>query len=257
MLDNSAAAILIYDSCIGVAGMSVLFGYPARLGLLCAAATLLGGCTARVYRPVTAAAPGLNEDAPLSSRGGANPNAPYAELDHSVHLVRRPTGVDVSTAAPCAAEDLSLFESGARIDGEHRSVRLNLVNHAKSPCRLAGYPAITLLRPDGSLIGDIAIEKLTATTVDGSLHHAGAEAGPALSQPRPRTGPLIEPESVLLVPAGEASFEVGWTSRPNCDPVASIEVAAPDTVQSFTIRHAFTVCEGRIQVTAINDGTEL
>jgi len=216
-----------------------------------------------MHRPVTATTPGLNEDAPLSSRGGANPNAPYAELDRSVHLVRRPTAVDVSTAVPCAAEDLSLYESGARIDGEHRSVRLNLVNHAKEPCRLAGYPAISLLRPDGSLIGNIAIEKLTASTLDASLHPSsapvavGIQPGLSLAKPVAGSGESAEPETVLLVPAGEASFEVGWTSRPGCDPVASIEVAAPDTVQSFAIRHALTVCEGRIQVTAINDGTEL
>jgi len=233
--------------------------HPARLGLLCAVATLSGGCSSRVHRPVAATAPGLNEDAPLTSRGGANPNAPYAELDHSVHLVRRPTVADIRTAAACAAEDLSLFESGARIDGEHRSVRLNLVNHANKPCRLAGYPAISLLRPDGSLIGNITIEKLTATTLEASLRHAaaGAEPGRTISQPVAASAPASEPDSVLLVPAGEASFEIGWTSGPNCDPVASIEVAAPDTVQSFIIRHALTVCEGRIQVTAINDGTEL
>jgi hypothetical protein len=221
----------------------------------------LGGCAARVHHPTTATAPSLSGDAPLISRGGTNPNALYAELDHSVHLVRRPTLADVNTAVPCAAEDLSVFESGARIDGEHRSVRLNLVNHANKPCRLAGYPAISLLRADGSLIGNTAIEKLTATTLEASMHHSAAVAvEPQQSTARSgatASGPTSRPESVLLVPAGEASFEVRWISGPNCDPVASMVVAAPDTVQSFTIQHTLTVCEGRIQVTAINDSTEL
>ncbi len=158
--------------------------------------------------------------------------------------------VDVNAVAPCAAGDLSLFESGAHVDGERRSIRLNLVNHAQEPCRLSGYPAISLLRKDGSLIGSIAVEKITATTLDAAFHPRGDATVTQVSASQP-------PAYVLLAPSGEAAFEIGWTSRPDCDQVGAIAVAAPGTLQSFTVNHTLSICEGRILVTAINDGTQL
>ena len=218
------------------------------------AASLLGCSGARSSHVAYSTAPGLREEASLNSRGGANPNAPYAMVDHTAHLVTRPTQVDLSAAVPCMASDLSLFESGAHVDGNRRSVRLNLVNHAKEACRLSGYPAISLLRADGSLLGSLQIEKVVATTLEAALTSprggglnqvASTDVAPAPSAP------------VLLLPAGEAAFEVGWTSGPDCDQVGAIAVAAPGTVQTFVVRHTLTVCDGRIRVTAVNDNTHL
>ena len=214
------------------------------------ASLLLSGCNAAHNKlSAHANAPGLRDDAPLSSRGGTNPNAPYTMVDHSAHLVQRTAIVDVNAAMPCAAADLSLFESGAHVDGERRSVRLNLVNHAKVPCRLGGYPSISLLKQDGSLLGNVVIEKVTATTLEAALH---ANTAALKSSDEQRPSPYV-----LLAPSGEASFEVGWTSGPACDQIGSIAVSAPGTVQSFTVKHNLSVCEGRILVTAVSDGTEL
>jgi hypothetical protein len=223
---------------------------------LALACFVLSGCTgARTQHSSYATAPGLNEDAPLSSRGGANPNAPYTTVDHSVHLVKRPALLDVNAAEPCVFSDLSLFESGARVDGERRSVRLNLVNHAKAACRLSGYPAISLLRLDGSLIGNVTIQKVTATTLEAALHPGAPVDGKnGLIETAEESQPSPE---VLLAPAGEATFEVGWTSGAACDQVGSIAVAAPGTLQSFMVKHQLNVCEGKILVTALSDGTEL
>jgi hypothetical protein len=219
--------------------------------LACLGFAWLSGCTAaRTSRSAYAPAPGLNEDAPLGNRGGANPNAPYTVVDHSAKLVKRPAILDVNGVEPCAAAELSLFESGARVDGERRSVRLNLVNHAKAACRLSGYPAISLLRPDGTLIGSIAIEKVTTTTLEAAVRPAGVVKAAARLENQP------SPE-VLLAPGGEAAFEVGWTSGAQCDQVGMIAVAAPGTLESFTVRHSLNVCEGRILVTALSDGAEL
>jgi hypothetical protein len=218
-------------------------------GLVFLTAALLTGCTsARNAHIAQKGAPGLEEDSPLSHRGGVNPNAPYTTVDHSVHLVKRPSVVDVEAAVPCTASDLSLFESGASVDGEIRSVRLSLVNHTQRPCRLSGYPTVSLLRSDQSVIGSIVIQKVTATTIEAALH---------TSLPSGAAEPKLPPHNVLLAPSGEATFEVGWTSRPTCEQVASIAVAAPGTIQSFPVHHSLTVCEGRILLTAVTGGSHV
>lgn len=219
--------------------------------LACAGLVFPDGCnTARTNRSAYGNPPALHEDAPLTSRGGANPNAPYVMLDRSAHLVKRDAPIDLNAAEPCAAVDLGLFESGAHVDGDRRSVRLNLVNHTTRACRLSGYPSISLLRQDGSLIGSVAIEKVTATTLEAAL------------KPKPPKGALEDAAArpspyVLLAPSGEATFEVGWTSGAHCDQVGAIAVAAPGTLQSFTVHHAFKLCEGRILITAVSDGAQL
>jgi hypothetical protein len=227
---------------------------PAMLaGISVAALVLSLSCNeARAPHSANANAPALNEDAPLSSRGGTNPNAPFAVLDHTVHLQKRPQILDVSAAEPCRSTQLSLFESGAQMDGNHRIVRLNLVNRGNTACRLAGYPAISLLRQDGTLIGSIGIEKVTGTTIEARLKGQGN--APANAEDTSASAPSA---IVMLAPAGEATFEVGWTNGENCDQVGSIAVAAPGTIESFTVHHSLRVCEGRILVTAVSDGTRL
>ena len=234
--------------------MRIVIQTLAATSLSALTALSVGCAGANRGRLAYSAAPKLQEDAPLSTRGGANPNAPYAVIDHGAHLVTRPTQVDLNAAAPCDASDLSLFESGAHVEGDRRSVRLNLVNHAKEACRLGGYPAISLLREDGSLLGNVRIEKVTATTLEAAISSSPANA--AKSAPSADVGPMPSPE-VLLPPAGEAAFEIGWTSGQACDQVGSIAVAAAGTVQTFVVRHALTVCEGRIRITAVSDNTQL
>ncbi len=211
----------------------------ALLPLLC-----LGGCSAAHHatRSLHAGAPLLGEE-----RAGANPNGPYLVADRPARLQKRTTQIDVNAAPDCDAANLSLFESGADVDGDRRTVRLNLVNHAAGPCRLSGYPAISLLREDGSLLGNIVIEKIAARRLEASVQPAITPAVASPGSPSPL---------VLLAPAGQASFEIGWTAATAgtpCDTVGSVAVSAPGSRDLFTVRHTLTVCQGRVTVTAITD----
>jgi hypothetical protein len=224
---------------------------PAMLAAITGIITLLAtGCSGvRAPHSANANAPGLNEDAPLSSRGGANPNAPFALVDRSARLEKRPAVLDIGNAEPCQASQLSLFESGAQMDGDHRLVRLSLVNRGNAACKLAGYPAVSLLRQDGTLIGSIAIEKVTAVSIEASVKSGAAGVqGTSFEAPSPL---------VMIAPAGEATFEVGWKHGENCDQVGAISVAAPGTLESFTVHHPLRVCEGRIMVTAVRSGSSV
>lgn len=209
--------------------------------------SLVCGCSSGP-RPLSShgQAPGIGDDTPLARRGGTNPNAPFALAARPPQLVTRPTAQDIEAAPPCSTPDLSAYESGSQLNGDRRAVRLSLVNHGSAACRLGGYPSISLLRRDGTLVGNITIEKITG----GTLH---AE----LSTPDQAASPAPSPQVLLDAKGGEASFNVGWTTGRDCDEVAQIVVAAPGSTQSFSINHPINVCAGRIQVTAVGDDARL
>ena len=173
-----------------------------------------------------------------------NPNGPFTLANRSPRLTNRPTAIDVEAAEPCQAQQLSAFESGSQMDGNRRAVRLSLVNQGSAPCRLGGYPSITLLRKDGTLVGSILIDKVTASTLTADLIAAPASDG----------APGPSPQVLLPASGGRASFNIGWLTGENCDEVAQIAIAAPGTTHSFSINHPISVCAGRIQVTAVDTG---
>ncbi len=216
------------------------------LVLLVAAAAGLAGCTAGpTPRLAKANAPLADGGGP--ARGMTNPNGPFTLVSRSPRLATRPAAIDVEAAPSCNAQDLSVFESGSQVNGDRRAVRLTLVNHGSSPCRLGGYPSISLLHKDGTLVGSITIDKMSGGTLTANLTAAPAgesEVGPS-------------PQVLLGASGGEASFNIGWQTGEQCDEVAQIAIAAPGTTSSFSINHPINVCAGRIQVTAMNSGTPL
>ncbi len=220
--------------------------------VLCVA--LAAGCSAGPSPRLShGSAPALNGDVP--ARGMTNPNGPFTLAGHTPRLATRPTAVDVEAAAPCLAQDLSVFESGSQVEGVRRQVRLSLVNHGSGPCRLGGYPSVSLLRRDGTLVGTVAIEKVTSGTLTAEFTAAASQGSPE----SPRSPEVVEsqglPVQVLLTPSGgEAVFLIGWQTGAACEEVAQIAIAAPGTTSSFRINHAINVCSGRIQVTAVDTG---
>ncbi|TCK74121.1 uncharacterized protein DUF4232 [Acidipila rosea] len=208
---------------------------------LAAALLLLATGCAHVNRNAAGSpgAPALADDAPLHTRGGTNPNAPYEVAVQKPQLVKRPAIIDINAAAPCNAANLNVFETGAKVNGAYRAVRLAFVNTGAQPCKLGGYPAISLIDQQGGPVGSISIEKVTADTLTAQL---GPAQQATFTQPSPE---------VLLAPRGNAWFEVGYTSSTDCPAISGIAVSAPGTLHLFTINHPLTICAGKIQVTAL------
>ncbi len=203
---------------------------------------LASGCGEARARPSSAAtAPGLRDgDMVRVAHNVANPNGPFSIP--SPRLAQRPQLLDVNAVPPCDPSALSVFESRAEVNGMHHAVRFSLANGGQA-CRLGGFPSITLLRADGTVIGGVRIRKISADTMRASLTapstvHADAN----LDAPSPQ---------VLLAAKEEAAFELGWTSGPRCESVSRIAMAAPGSTVSMQVSHAINVCENQVLLTAV------
>jgi hypothetical protein len=143
----------------------------------------------------------------------------------------------------CAETQLSLFETRSRLNGNNHTLRLTLANQGNA-CRLGGFPAITLLGPDGSILEGIDIQKVSADTLSASLSTSPtpAVADQATSQPS---------DEVLLPARGSAAFELGWTSGPNCTQVSRLAVSAPGNTESSYVPRQLSLCENRLMVTPV------
>ena len=196
----------------------------------------------------SALAPGMRGEVAGSrmARNVANPNGPFAVV--APHLAVREPLLDVNGVPSCAPQQLSLFESRAEINGVHHAVRLTLENSG-SACRLSGFPSITLLQADGSVLGGVRIEKVSSSAMRASLTASSVmQEAAALDTPSPQ---------VLLPARGEAAFEVGWTSGPRCAEVSRIAIAAPGMVSSvqnstMQVAHPIQICEDQVLITAIS-----
>ena len=208
--------------------------------LLAFAATL--GCGEARVRPASSAtAPGLrNGEGMPRAHNLVDPNAPFSMP--APRLARRPGLLDVNGVPPCDPASLSIFESRAETNGAHHALRFSLVNNGGA-CRIAGFPSITLLRADGSVVGGVHIQKVSADTLRASLTSAAAvHADASLDAPSPQ----------VLVPASEeADFEVGWTSGPRCEAVSRIAFAAPGSLTSMQVSRPISVCEAQVLITAV------
>jgi hypothetical protein len=203
---------------------------------------LLQGCASSSSRATSrSSAPALSGDNGLRSAGGTNPNAPFAVVEHSPRLVPRPTQETSSDILSCPASGLGITEVAANVNGRYRIVRLAFVNRQDMPCKLAGYPSVSLVSGDGAPVGSLAIERTTAQSLTAVMNPGRAET--AMTEPSP---------SVILPAGGKAYFQLGWVTGDDCPSVSHIVIAAPGTTHSFTLNHPLAICDGRIRITAVS-----
>ncbi len=216
----------------------------AALALAGAAVGCLPGCNAgHTGVSSSALAPGMrDEDRGRIARNVVDPNAPFTIP--APRLVMRDAILDPSGVPACSPAQLSLFESRAEINGARHAVRFTLANN-QAACRLGGFPSITLLQADGTVLGGVRIRRVSDDTVQASLtSQAGGSMNDVLDAPSPQ---------VLLPAKGQAAFELGWTSGPSCAEVSRIAIAAPGTTQSVEISRPIQLCEDQLLITAVSD----
>lgn len=174
----------------------------------------------------------------------ADPNAPFAVLSSAPHLTTREPLLDVSAAPVCDPGQLRIWESRASANGTHRSIRYTLANTG-SACKLAGFPAVTLEGPAGEILGSIEFQKVSDAAIAASLR-------PGDANPRMIAVDTAPSAPVLLIPRGQAGFDLGWTSGPSCQEVAKIVIAAPGSDESVIIPRQLSVCESRVLISAVS-----
>ena len=210
--------------------------------LIGAVISFASGCGEGRARPSSSAmAPSLrNGEMVRVAHNVADPNAPFSVP--SPRLAQRPQLLDINAVPPCDPSALSVFESRAEVNGTHHAVRFSLVNSGQA-CRLGGFPSITLLRPDGSIVGGVRIRKISGDTMRASLTSpATIHTDAGLDAPSPQ---------VLLASSEEAAFELGWTSGPRCESVSRIALAAPGSMVSMQVSRSISVCESQVLITAV------
>jgi hypothetical protein len=177
-------------------------------------------------------------------RNVADPNAPFTLRPKTPQLAKRQQILDVNGVPVCAETQLSLFETRSRLNGNNHTLRLTLENQGTA-CHLIGFPAITLLGADGSVLPGIEIHKVSADILAASLSPSASSTETAPS------GPSGE---VLLPARGDAVFELGWTSGANCTQVSRLAVSAPGNTEPSYVPRQLSVCENRLMVTAVAPG---
>jgi hypothetical protein len=110
----------------------------------------LAGCSHAAHNSLAnGSAPGLkNDDAPLLRTEG-NPNAPYLVAAAKPQLLKRPESGDTSAAGPCDSRDLTVTEIAASVNGDYHAVKLAFYNQGLAPCRISGFPTVSLLDKNG------------------------------------------------------------------------------------------------------------
>lgn len=182
----------------------------------------------------------LNEDSPRS-HGGTNPNAPYLVASASPQLVKRSEANAAAPAGPCDGKDLSVTEIAAAVNGSYHAIKLAFDNEGLAPCRIGGYPVISLLDKTGTPVATLAVDRVSASSISARL-----------SQGPTQTTAAKQDAQITIAPKGEAWFQVGWSTGENCPVISRISVTAPGSTESFTVNHPLTVCEGRVQITALH-----
>ena len=225
--------------------LATRLGLPGSILLAGCAIVLLAGCNqVRSGQSSRAGAPGLRGEDGQMARNVADPNAPFSVL--APHLATREPMLDVNGVAPCQPAQITLFESRAQASGPHHTLRLSLANSGEA-CRLGGFPSITLLGSGNQVLGNIRIRKVSAGSMTASL---ASPVQPASAQ-QDESSDVPSPQ-VLLSAKGEADFQLGWTSGPNCEQVSRIAVAAPGTTRSVLISRPLAVCEDQVLITAVS-----
>lgn len=183
------------------------------------------------------------DDAPLRSRGGTNPNAPYvvAASTQQPQLARRTEPVGTSIAGPCDSKDLSVTEIAAAMNGDFHAVKLAFYNQGLASCRIGGYPSVTLLDKKGNPVASVSVERVSESALSAKLTQGSVETAAAQAQTQ-----------MVIAPRSEAWFQMGWSTGEGCPEIARISVSAPGSSESFTVNHPLAICEGRIEITALH-----
>jgi hypothetical protein len=226
------------------------FATLALAGSLLAVWPLVEGCSRSTHGSTfRGGAPALlKEDAPIHPRGGTNPNAPYTVAAAQPQLVKRTEAANAMAAGPCDGSNLTVTEIAAAVNGNYRAVKLAFNNVGETPCRLGGYPSISLLDQNGAPVASVVVDRVTMSTLSARLTQEPVQA--TATQPDAQ---------VTLAPKGEAWFQLGWATGDGCPVVSRISVSIPDSAGpgstgTFTVNHPLTVCEGRVQITTLHSG---
>jgi len=209
-------------------------------------ALLMTGCTNGPHARASGGSAALAPETPAYAKGGTSPNAPYSVLDSQPKLLVRSAALatDLAQTQPCTAGELAISEVAANLEGNHRSATLGFVNRSDAPCKIGGYPEIRLLDTNNQVVANVAIEKVSATSLVAGVAPntvAAASTTSATAQ-------------VLLAPRSEADFQIGWTTGDSCPEIAQILVAAPGTHHTFVLHRRIAICAGPIQITALQPG---
>ncbi len=193
-----------------------------------------------------AGAPALQEEGSVrTGHNVADPNAPFTMMPAVARLATREPLLDVNGVPACAPAALGIFESRSQANGPHHTARFTVENSGEA-CRLGGFPAITLLESNGTVLGNIHIRKVSAQSMAATLGPAPAAGMQAASDPD-------EPSpEILLTARGQAAFELGWTAGSTCEQVARIAIAAPGSTATITIPRMLSVCEDQVLLTAVS-----
>lgn len=204
----------------------------------------LGGCRAAGPGGSGMAPTLASGDAAPVNRNVADPNAPFiVKAAHPVLATREPI-LDINGVPPCLPSQLTAFESGAQTVGRNHSLRISIVNR-QDACRLGGFPSVALLDAHGDLLGNIGLERVSHDIILASLRPA--------TQPVTSNGNELAPSpQVLLATKGEADFELGWTSGPECAEVSRIAIAAPGTTESIVMGRVLQICGNKLLITAVS-----
>ncbi len=199
-------------------------------------------------------APNMDGDSMPTRRNVADPNAPFTLRPEAPHLAKRQPILDASDMPVCAETQLSLFETRSSVHGNQHTMRLTLENQG-APCRLRGYPAVTLLGPNATILQGVAMPKVTNAVMAASLKASGTPnaAGPAGTTPPPGAADEPSPDVVLRT-KGDAAFDLGWTSGADCAQVNRIAVSAPGNTQPSYIPRQLSLCGNRMMMTAVAPG---
>lgn len=206
---------------------------------------LMEGCSHSTHSALKGNAPLLQQDAPLHARGGTNPNAPYTIANVTPQLVKRTVAVDPTAVDTCDSARLSVTEIAAAVNGNYRAVKLAFNNESDAPCKLGGYPSLSLLDGNNVPVASVVVDRVTSSTLSAELSQKPVQIA--------ATSPDAE---VVLAPKGEAWFQLGWSSGDGCPVISRISVSAPGSSETFTVSHPLTVCEGRVQITTLRSGPD-
>ncbi len=224
----------------------------AGAALLC---LLAAGCSQMAVRGnMGASAPALMDGGQAHIRGVSDPNAPFTLIERTkavrVDSVSAVSGMAETPSGTCQASILQVYETAASMDGDARVVRLALKNRGESTCWISGFPAIKLEDEKGMVIANVAIHQTGRASLTGTV-----------TAPDQVAALPLKAMHVVLRPAGEASFEIGWSSGDQCPLVSRFKVELPQTPNEsgatsalsgmFTINRALNVCGGELQVTAL------